>query len=120
MFKTEALGLDLKADLPLPGAGGVKPTDKVSFVGGFFNETLDLSQEDIQRTLSANMPLCSSANTRDNTQLTTRTTSAGVSIVNSSGVNSSRRNTRGTLVSTNARLVTSKVINLKYKGYYNF
>lgn len=28
--------------------------------GGFFNETLDLSQEDIQRTLSANMPLCSS------------------------------------------------------------
>lgn len=26
---------------------------------GFFNETLDLSQEDIQRTLSANMPLCS-------------------------------------------------------------
>lgn len=25
----------------------------------FFNETLDLSQEDIQRTLSANMPLCS-------------------------------------------------------------
>lgn len=28
--------------------------------GGFFNETLDLTQEDIQRTLSANMPLCSS------------------------------------------------------------
>lgn len=27
--------------------------------GGYFNETLDLSQEDIQRTLSANMPLCS-------------------------------------------------------------
>ncbi|XP_018318832.1 calmodulin-binding transcription activator 1 isoform X2 [Agrilus planipennis] len=27
--------------------------------GGFFNETLDLSQEDIQKTLSANMPLCS-------------------------------------------------------------
>lgn len=27
---------------------------------GFFNETLDLSQEDIQRTLSANMPMCSS------------------------------------------------------------
>lgn len=25
----------------------------------FFNETLDLSQEDIQRTLSANMPMCS-------------------------------------------------------------
>lgn len=25
---------------------------------GFFNETLDLSQEDIQRTLSANMPMC--------------------------------------------------------------
>lgn len=31
-----------------------------SINGGFFNETLDLSQEDIQRTLSANMPLCSS------------------------------------------------------------
>ncbi|KAF5291164.1 hypothetical protein FQA39_LY14406 [Lamprigera yunnana] len=28
--------------------------------GSFFNETLDLSQEDIQKTLSANMPLCSS------------------------------------------------------------
>ncbi|KAL1497599.1 hypothetical protein ABEB36_008531 [Hypothenemus hampei] len=27
--------------------------------GGFFNETLDLSHEDIQRTLSANMPMCS-------------------------------------------------------------
>lgn len=26
---------------------------------GFFNETLDLSQEDIQKTLSANMPSCS-------------------------------------------------------------
>ncbi|XP_068082138.1 calmodulin-binding transcription activator 2 [Anabrus simplex] len=37
-----------------------KSTDTVSFVGGFFNETLDLSQEDIQRTLSANMPLSSS------------------------------------------------------------
>ncbi|XP_045473407.1 calmodulin-binding transcription activator 2 isoform X4 [Harmonia axyridis] len=29
-------------------------------MNGHFNETLDLSQEDIQRTLSANMPLCSS------------------------------------------------------------
>lgn len=28
-------------------------------INAFFNETLDLSQEDIQRTLSANMPLCS-------------------------------------------------------------
>uniref|UniRef100_A0A1Y1N492 CG-1 domain-containing protein n=1 Tax=Photinus pyralis TaxID=7054 RepID=A0A1Y1N492_PHOPY len=28
--------------------------------GSFFNETLDLSHEDIQKTLSANMPLCSS------------------------------------------------------------
>lgn len=27
---------------------------------GFFNETLELSHEDIQRTLSANMPMCSS------------------------------------------------------------
>ncbi|XP_069677784.1 calmodulin-binding transcription activator 2 isoform X3 [Periplaneta americana] len=36
---------------------GIKNTDTVSLVGGFFNETLDLSQEDIQRTLSANMPL---------------------------------------------------------------
>lgn len=31
---------------------------------GFFNETLDLSQEDIQRTLSANMPLCSEMDRR--------------------------------------------------------
>ncbi|GFG34010.1 hypothetical protein Cfor_07539, partial [Coptotermes formosanus] len=29
----------------------------VASVGGFFNETLDLSQEELQRTLSANMPL---------------------------------------------------------------
>lgn len=40
---------------------GIKNTDTVSLVGGFFNETLDLSQEDIQRTLSANMPLSCSA-----------------------------------------------------------
>ncbi|KAK7871664.1 hypothetical protein R5R35_009033 [Gryllus longicercus] len=38
----------------------MKTTETVS-VGGFFNETLDLSQEDIQRTLSANMPLSCSA-----------------------------------------------------------
>lgn len=38
----------------------VSKSDGSSIVnGGFFNETLDLSQEDIQRTLSANMPLCS-------------------------------------------------------------
>lgn len=35
---------------------------------GFFNETLDLSQEDIQRTLSANMPLCSSELERQHSQ----------------------------------------------------
>ena len=40
---------------------GIKNTDTVSLVGGFFNETLDLSQEDIQRTLTANMPLSCSA-----------------------------------------------------------
>ncbi|CAH1979550.1 unnamed protein product [Acanthoscelides obtectus] len=34
--------------------------------GGFFNETLDLSQEDIQRTLSANMPLCPELNPHGN------------------------------------------------------
>ncbi|KAG5895919.1 hypothetical protein JTB14_031823 [Gonioctena quinquepunctata] len=39
----------------------VSKSDGSSIInGGFFNETLDLSQEDIQRTLSANMPLCSS------------------------------------------------------------
>lgn len=33
--------------------------DKNEHVGNnFFNETLDLSHEDIQRTLSANMPMC--------------------------------------------------------------
>ncbi|KAJ8914467.1 hypothetical protein NQ315_011409 [Exocentrus adspersus] len=38
----------------------VSKSDGSSIInGGFFNETLDLSQEDIQRTLSANMPLCS-------------------------------------------------------------
>ncbi|VEN53158.1 unnamed protein product [Callosobruchus maculatus] len=37
----------------------VSKSDGSSIInGGFFNETLDLSQEDIQRTLSANMPLC--------------------------------------------------------------
>lgn len=36
--------------------------------GGFFNETLDLSQEDIQRTLSANMPLCSGELERHHSQ----------------------------------------------------
>jgi hypothetical protein len=40
---------------------GIKNTDTVSLVGGFFNETLDLSQEELQRTLSANMPLSCSA-----------------------------------------------------------
>ncbi|XP_060529808.1 calmodulin-binding transcription activator 1 isoform X4 [Cylas formicarius] len=39
----------------------VSKSDGSSIInGGFFNETLDLSQEDIQRTLSANMPMCSS------------------------------------------------------------
>lgn len=38
----------------------VSKSDGSSIInGGFFNETLDLSQEDIQRTLSANMPMCS-------------------------------------------------------------
>lgn len=32
----------------------------VTDVNGFFDETLDLSHEDIQRTLSANMPRCPS------------------------------------------------------------
>ncbi|KAK4875873.1 hypothetical protein RN001_012295 [Aquatica leii] len=43
--------------------------------GSFFNETLDLSQEDIQKTLSANMPLCSSeleAHQNHNTETTNR------------------------------------------------
>lgn len=39
----------------------VSKSDGSSIInGGFFNETLDLSHEDIQRTLSANMPMCSS------------------------------------------------------------
>lgn len=33
--------------------------DNSLLTSNFFNETLDLSQEDIQRTLSANMPMCS-------------------------------------------------------------
>lgn len=38
----------------------ISKSDASSIISnGFFNETLDLSQEDIQRTLSANMPLCS-------------------------------------------------------------
>ncbi|XP_066146181.1 calmodulin-binding transcription activator 2 isoform X2 [Euwallacea fornicatus] len=38
----------------------VSKSDGSSIIsGGFFNETLDLSHEDIQRTLSANMPMCS-------------------------------------------------------------
>ncbi|KAK9886086.1 hypothetical protein WA026_014871 [Henosepilachna vigintioctopunctata] len=37
----------------------IKKADNPSSINGYFNETLDLSQEDIQRTLSANMPLCS-------------------------------------------------------------
>ncbi|KAH1009595.1 hypothetical protein HUJ04_001933 [Dendroctonus ponderosae] len=38
----------------------VSKSDGSSIINrGFFNETLDLSQEDIQRTLSANMPMCS-------------------------------------------------------------
>lgn len=43
--------------------------------GSFFNETLDLSQEDIQKTLSANMPLCSTeleAHQNHNSETTNR------------------------------------------------
>lgn len=48
------LGTDSRGSL-------VSKSDSSSIInGGFFNETLDLSQEDIQRTLSANMPMCSS------------------------------------------------------------
>ncbi|KRT86404.1 Ankyrin repeat-containing protein, partial [Oryctes borbonicus] len=47
------LGTDSRGSL-------VSKSDSSSIInGGFFNETLDLSQEDIQRTLSANMPMCS-------------------------------------------------------------
>lgn len=47
------LGTDSRGSL-------ISKSDGSSIInGGFFNETLDLSQEDIQRTLSANMPLCS-------------------------------------------------------------
>ncbi|CAG9862937.1 unnamed protein product [Phyllotreta striolata] len=48
----------------------VSKSDGSSIInGGFFNETLDLSQEDIQRTLSANMPLCSNElNNQNNAQ----------------------------------------------------
>lgn len=42
------------------GAETINKRDNSSLLANnFFNETLDLSQEDIQRTLSANMPLCS-------------------------------------------------------------
>ncbi|CAH0555336.1 unnamed protein product [Brassicogethes aeneus] len=44
----------------------ISKSDGSSIINSFFNETLDLSQEDIQRTLSANMPLCS--NELDNHQ----------------------------------------------------
>ncbi|KAL3270042.1 hypothetical protein HHI36_009098, partial [Cryptolaemus montrouzieri] len=40
-------------------ASQVNKNDNPTSINGYFNETLDLSQEDIQRTLSANMPLCS-------------------------------------------------------------
>lgn len=47
------LGTDSRGSL-------ISKSDGSSIIsGGFFNETLDLTQEDIQRTLSANMPLCS-------------------------------------------------------------
>ncbi|XP_077299054.1 calmodulin-binding transcription activator 2-like isoform X2 [Arctopsyche grandis] len=43
------------------GGSLISQSDGSSIVNGtFFNETLDLSHEDIQKTLSANMPLCSS------------------------------------------------------------
>lgn len=43
------------------GGSLISQSDGSSVVNGtFFNETLDLSHEDIQKTLSANMPLCSS------------------------------------------------------------
>nr|CAD7452636.1 unnamed protein product [Timema tahoe] len=48
------------------GGVNMKNTETISLVGGFFNETLDLSQEDIQRTLSANMPLSCSDELNDN------------------------------------------------------
>lgn len=48
-------------------------------VVGFFNETLDLSQEDIQKTLSANMPSCS-------TEHLTGKTTAGEVVVGGGGV----------------------------------
>lgn len=42
------------------GAETINKRDNSTLLANnFFNETLDLSQEDIQRTLSANMPLCS-------------------------------------------------------------
>ncbi|GLV46120.1 Calmodulin-binding transcription activator [Carabus blaptoides fortunei] len=37
---------------------GTDNGNKNDINSGFFNETLDLSHEDIQRTLSANMPMC--------------------------------------------------------------
>lgn len=57
---------------------GISQSDGSSIVNGaFFNETLDLSHEDIQKTLSANMPLCSSDLDR---------LAAGDSIIDSSSV----------------------------------
>lgn len=44
----------------------------ISKADGFFNETLDLTQEDIQRTLSANMPLCSNELERQQQETATR------------------------------------------------
>ncbi|XP_072388644.1 calmodulin-binding transcription activator 2 isoform X3 [Diabrotica undecimpunctata] len=56
----------------------VSKSDGSSIInGGFFNETLDLSQyvfqEDIQRTLSANMPLCSTELNNQNRTTETNT-----------------------------------------------
>lgn len=43
--------------LVIGSGSSLKASEPVSLIGtGFFNETLDLSQEDIQRTLQANMP----------------------------------------------------------------
>lgn len=60
-IKPTYCGSDTVLVISSSSKSGIKNTDTVSLVGGFFNETLDLSQEDIQRTLSANMPLSCSA-----------------------------------------------------------
>ncbi|XP_022907553.1 calmodulin-binding transcription activator 2 isoform X3 [Onthophagus taurus] len=44
---------------PESSASKTESSSSTIINNGFFNETLDLSQEDIQRTLQANMPLCS-------------------------------------------------------------